>query len=280
MSEIMEQNPNQNAPDENKIEEMLSHFKPQPTLRFQNKMNTAPWQRLFSDKTSSSITERKPAHRLIWGLIALVLMTGVLGIASIPPIRAIARQIIFSFIPAPSNQIELQVTPANPGDLFQCSDPANFTLTVKEVQQRAGFIVKEISLLPEGLSYTGSQYDPSYNAVILLYQTDDYKLFLTQRPLGNSQDVFSIGESAIVKIVQFGNIQGEYVVGGWKAISTQPAPGNQTPTNLISINAVWDNDLPQSTLRWQIGDFAYELRSIGEGSPSLSELIILANEIK
>lgn len=276
----MDDIPQQYAPDETKIEEMLSHFKPQPTLHFYNKMSTAPWQRPISFKTSSSLIYRKPTRRLIWGLIALILMIAVLGIAFIPPVRSIARQIFYSFIPAPSNQIEVQVTLENPGDLFHFSDPANFTLSVKDVQQQAGFEVKEVSRLPEGLIFIGSRFDQSYNAVTLLYQGDDYKLFLTQRPLGTSQDVFSIGESAIVKIVMIGDIQGEFVMGGWKAISTQPASENQIPDSSVYINAIWDNDLPQYTLRWQAGNIIYELRSIGGGSPSQSELIFWANELK
>lgn len=276
----MDNSPYHNAPEEVEIEEMLSQIRPQPTSRFYKKMRTAPWVRPIPSKGSSALASWKPARRLVWGLIALILMIAVSVIAFIPSVRGIARQFFYSFIPAPSNQIEVQVTPASPADLFHFSDPANFTLSVREVQQQAGFGVTEISLLPEGLAFTGARFDPSYNAVTLLYQGNDYKLFLTQRPRGNSQDVFSIGASANVKLVKIGDIQGEFVVGGWKVVSTQPDSGNQTPTSLININAIWDNDLPQSTLRWQSGNIAFELRSIGEGSPSQSELINLANGLK
>ena len=276
----MDNSPNQNVPEEFEIEEMMSHIRPQPTSRFDKKMRSAPWVRPIPSKVSHTLANWKPARRLAWGLIALLLMIALFGIAFSPSIRAIARQFFYSFIPAPSNQIEVQVTPASPGDLFHFSDPANFTLSVKEVQQQAGFGVKEISLLPEGLIFTGSRFDPSYNAVTLLYQGNDYKLFLTQRPRGNSQDVFSIGASANVKLVKIGDIQGEFVAGGWKAVSTQPASENQTPSSMININAIWDSDLPQGTLRWQSGDIVYELRSVGEGSPSQSALINLANELK
>jgi hypothetical protein len=198
----------------------------------------------------------------------------------IPSIRAAASQIIHLFLPSPSNQLEVQVTLTNPGDLYDFSNPANFPLSVKEAQQQAGFGVKEISILPEGLSFIGSRVDTRYNAVTLLYHANDYTLFLTQRPLGKSQDVFSIGDSAYVNLVKIGVIHGEFVEGGWKAISTQPSPGNQTPSSSITINAVWDNDLHQSTLRWQDDGIVYELRSSGDGRPSQSELILLANELK
>lgn len=276
----MGNSPYQKTPDEFEIEEMLSHIRPQPTLRFYNRMRTAPWLRTISSKARTSISYWKPARKYLWGLIALIVIIAVIGVAFIPSVRAIARQIFYSFIPAPSNQIEVQITPSSPGDLFNFSDPANFTLSISEVQQQAGFGVKSISLLPESLQFTGSLFDPSYNAVTLLYESSNYKLFLTQRPKGTSQDVFSIGASAIVKLVKIGDTQGEFVIGGWKAISTQPASENQTPTSLININAIWDNDLPQSTLRWQADGIVYELRTIGDGSPSQSELIKLANELK
>ncbi len=276
----MDKSPYQNAPTEFEIEEMLSSIRPQPTTRFYNRIRIAPWLRPSSSTVLNSLAYWKPARRLVLGLIVLFLIIAMLGIAFIPSVRAIARQIFYSFIPAPSNQIEVQVTPASPGDLFNFSDPANFTLSMSEVQQQAGFGVKSISSLPEGLTFTGSRYDASYNAVTLLYLGNNYKLFLTQRPRGNSQDVFSIGASAMVKLVKIGDMQGEFVVGGWKAISTEPASEKQTPTSLININAIWDNDLPQSTLRWLAGDIVYELRTIGEGSPTQSELINLANELK
>jgi hypothetical protein len=44
----MDNNPNQNTPDEIKIEELLSLIKPSPTSRYNNKMRNAPWERPIS----------------------------------------------------------------------------------------------------------------------------------------------------------------------------------------------------------------------------------------
>jgi hypothetical protein len=217
---------------------------------------------------------------LIWGLAALGLACAIVLVIIIPSARVAASQIIHLFLPEPSNQLNVQVTLTSLGDLVYFSDPANFPLSITEAQQLAGFGVKEISLLPEGLAFIGSRYDPSYNAVTLLYEANDYKLFLTQRPLGNREDVFSIGESANVRNVKIGSSDGEFVEGGWKAVSTQPASENQAPANTMNIYAIWDNKMSQSTLRWQAGGIVYELRSNGEGGPSQSELINLANELK
>jgi hypothetical protein len=140
--------------------------------------------------------------------------------------------------------------------------------------------VKEISLLPQGLTLIGSRYDSDYNTVIFLYVANDYKLFLTQRPLRNGDDVFSIGASANVKKVKVGNIDGEFVKGGWKAVSTQPVPNNETPTSMVNLYAIWDNELAQSTLRWQAGGIVYELRCNGEGCPLQPEIINMADELQ
>jgi hypothetical protein len=276
----MENNPIQNQPDDKEIEEILSEFAPKPTSRFYINMSDAPWQRRIPHEVLYSSTNIKHNRRLIWGLAVLVLVCAIILISIIPSARVAASQIIHLFLPAPSNQLDVQVTLTSPGDLVDFSDPTNFPLSFTEVQQLANFRVKEISLLPESLSFIGSRYDPRYNAVTLLYKANDYKIFLTQRPLGNSEDVFSIGASAIVKTVKVGNNDGEFVMGGWKAVSTQPVSDNKTPTSTVNIYAVWDNELSQSTLRWQSGDIVYELRSNGEGSPSQPDLINLANELK
>lgn len=272
--------PNRDAPDEIQIETMLSRFKPQPTARFYRKMNNAPWSTTTFGERIRSAYPAKPIRRWIWGMAAILLILAVAGLSFIPSVRAIAHQIFYSFISAPSNQLEIQVTLSNPGELFHFSDPANFSSSIQQAREQAGFVVKEINKLPEGLTLVGSRFDSSYDAVIILYQAKDYKLLLTQRPISNGEDVFSIGSSAQVKLVKIGGHQGEFVAGGWKAISTQEPSETSTPGSQTNISAIWDSNLRQYTLRWQAEGYIYELRSIGEGSPSQSELIILANELK
>ena len=276
----MNTQPRPNAPDENEIESMLRRFKPEPSPRFHQRMQTAPWHRSRHAHGPNREGRWLSPPRLVWGLV-IVLVVSLLGaVILIPPVRAIARQIIYSFISAPSNQIEIQATLSSPGDLFNYTDPSNFTLSLDEAQSLAGFQVRQILPIPAGLTLVGARYDPDYHALTILYRDAHFSLFLTQRTLGNSQDVFSIGQAATVEVVKIGVIQAEYVQGGWKAISTQPAPENQARGNLINITATWDSTLPQSTLRWQAGGIAYEIRAVGEGGPTQSDLINWANELK
>ena len=269
----------QDIPDEDEIARLLGRFKPNPSSRFQNRMQDAPWQHSRPSRIPR-LLNNKYLPRFVWGVSVLLIILLVGTAIFVPQVRAIARQIIYSFISSPSNEIEVQVTPSSPGDLFNYSDPSNFPLTVPEAQQQAGFKLRQLSAVPGDLSLLGVRYEPDYHSVILLYKSDRYDLFLTQRPLGNGQDVFSIGEGASVSLVKIGNLQGEYVEGGWKAVSTQSAGDHQSTQNPINITATWDSDLPQSTLRWQAEGMTYELRAVGVDRPSQSVLINWANELK
>ncbi len=265
---------------EKEIESLLSRFKPQPTRRLQEKMRSAPWKIHDYAQSQKLRRNKRPIPRLAWGgVLALVILLAAC-VTLIPPVRAIARQIIFSFIPSPSNQIVVQVTPASPGDEFNFTDSANFQLSVDQAQKLAGFIVKQFIPIPGKMVLVGARYEASYHAVILFYQGEQFSLFLTQRLLNHGQDVFSIGPDAHVQLVMVADVQGEYVLGGWKAISTQPATSTQTPRSQVNITATWDDTLPQSTLRWQKNGMAYELRLLGQGAPSQSDVSLWANELK
>jgi hypothetical protein len=279
MNEQTHKKPNSTPPDDNEIESLLSRFNPQPSTRFYTKVEKAPWM-APSNQRKRLLASNTPVHKWLLGMAVFLLICTMIGISFIPSVRVVGRQIFYSFISAPSNQIDIQATLSNTGDLYNFSDPTNFPLSIQAVQGQAGFIVKEIKRLPDDLNLVGSRFDTSYNAVTILYQGENFKLFLTQRPVGKGEDVFSIGSTAQVTLVKIGGHQGEFVVGGWKLVSTQPSPNNLTPSNQTSINAIWDSELSQNTLRWQAEGFNYELRTIGEGSPSKDELIALANELK
>jgi len=272
--------PHQDVPVEHQIEKMLGEIKPQPTARLSNIMAEAPWVQSVPAEKIRYFRSWKAARKYVWGTVAFILMLLVVSVLFIPSFRAVARQIIYSFIFEPSNQLEVQVTLTNPDDLYNFTDPHNFPLSVQDAQVKAGFKVKQVSSLPDSLRLVGARFDPKYNSVTILYEGKDNQLFLTQRPLSHGADVFSVGSDAQVKLVMIGDIQGEFVIGGWKAISTERISPDSTPVSTVNISAVWDDNLPQSTLRWQTDGNVFELRSLGEGGYSESELIYLANGLK
>ncbi len=273
-------NPSQNPPNEEMIEDLLGKFAPQPSDRMHAMLRSAPWQKQVVQKQIIVITNLKRRRKYIWGTVVGGVLLAIFVIMFVPSIRAAANQIFHLFLLATSDQLNIQVDATSPGDLVDFSNPDNFRMSIEEVQQVSGFEVKHLSTMPADLTFIGARYDSIYKTVTILYKAEDYILFLTQRPLGKGEDVFSIGAGAVVKQVRIGNIDAEFVVGGWKAVSTQPSAGSQTPDGAADIYAIWDNGYPQFTLRWQARGFIHELRSDGEGSPSQSILINLANELK
>jgi hypothetical protein len=268
-----------NLPDDSEIESLLAGFHPTPSARFYSKMNKAQWNTRNSWENYRNFRAKPLIRNPLLGIFIILLLI-FLGITFIPSVNVIARQVFFSFLQAGSDNLDVQVTLTNPGDLFHFSDPANFPLSLQDAQKQAGFLVREIKNPPVDLNFMGSRIDESFKTVTSLYQGDDIKLFITQRPIGKGTDVFSIGASARVKPVNIGIHQGEFVVGGWKAISTQTVTGTPLAGSQTNISAIWDNSLPQYTLRWQDQNFIYELRTIGEGNLSQTALISLANELK
>jgi hypothetical protein len=267
----------ESIPDLSHIEDLLSKLQPRPTSRYYRKMKNAPW-------TREVINEQVNLHRAIfsnsrsvWIGIALFIITAIIGISFIPSVRVVARQIIDSFIASPNDEIEIQVTSLGTGDLLVSADPSNFPYSIETVQKQTGYPIMELHDLPPGLIMSGARFDPGYNAITILYRGQDYEIFLTQRPLNDGKDVFSIGSTAQVEIVAIGEKEGEYVLGGWKIINSSDS---QLPETQAIINAIWDNTLAQSTLRWQHEGYGYELRSIGENHPSQSILIQLAIGLK
>jgi hypothetical protein len=265
---------------ENQIETLLSQALPKPSSHFYQKMDTAPWKnRIFQEHKTHFIIS-KPIRNWKVGFTIIFLFLFMFGISFIPSVQAIAHQIFYSFFSSPSNQIEVQVTSSTPQDMFNFSDPDNFSQTIADAQQRAGYSVKDLYQQSESLILIGALYEPNCHSVTILYQGKDYKLFLTQRPIGNGKDIFSIGSDVQIQLVNIGDHQGEFVVGGWKVISTQTISDAVTPESQTNISAIWDIQLPQYTLRWQENGFAYELRALGAGSPSQSDLIVYAIGLK
>jgi hypothetical protein len=264
-------------PDLGHLEDLLSQILPQPTPRYYRKMENAPWTREVINKQEKLHHALFSNSRMVWIGIASFIILAIIGISFIPSVRVVARQIIDSFIASPNDEIEIQVTSLGTGDLLVSADPSNFPHSIETVQQQTGYPIMVLHDLPPDLVMSGARFDPGYNAITILYRGPDYDIFLTQRPLNDGKDVFSIGSKAQVEIVAIGEQKGEYVLGGWKIINSSDS---QLPDTPAIINAIWDNTLAQSTLRWQHEDFGYELRAIGENRPSQSMLIQLAIELK
>ncbi len=249
------------------IENLLRQLQPKPSPRFYKRLDNAPWQ-------------LRPGLLLLrhWGFVIALLVCPILaGILISPPLRAMARNWILYFLPDNQDQIELSIEQLDPQELYQYATPGNFPYSVEQISTLAGYRVSPPAALLPGMVLIGGRYESATQTTVLLYQGAGYNLFLSQRPIEAGQEYFSIGASTVVEPVVIGEIQGEYVAGGWVKLSSIPTAEQSAPNEL---RVEWDETLPQYTLRWQDQDFAYQLRSTGISSPQKSDLITLAETIR
>jgi len=254
-------------PANEEIENLIRQLRPMPSKGFYQRMENAPWRK------SSKYSWYKQ-----WGFaVALVSIVILVGLMMFPPFRAMARNWISYFLPGTQDHLELSVDQLDHQQLFQYASPDNFPYSVEQITSLAGFKVSQPESLLPGMELIGCRYEAGTQTIIMLYQGAGYNLFLSQRPIDAGQEYFSIGASALVESVWIGEIQGEYVSGGWISQSIQPAPETKQPAELL---VQWDNSLPQHTLRWQFQNYAYQLRSTGSTSPQKADLIALAAGIR
>ena len=254
-------------PSHEEIEILLKHFQPLPSPRFYLRMQKAPWH---SQPTAL-------LRRRVW-LVPLALVTIlVLGIFLSPPLRIMARQLVLYFWPDQRDQMDLSFDLLDTQQLYLYATPEYFPYSIEELSQIVGFQVSQLAELLPGMQLIGGRYEPGMQTTVLLYQGSGYNLFLSQRSLISGQEFFSIGASAVVESVSIGDNQGEYVAGGW--VDRSEAPSSEPETS-PELRANWDETLPQYTLRWQVQDYAFQLRSTGITGPQKDELIILAQSIQ
>jgi hypothetical protein len=273
MPDTREEHSSSSKPRPECPEMLLARFQPLPSSHFYQRMSNAPWMK---DKSTRSLWSLRP--RLALGFLALLVILLLVSLLAFQPIQAIARQVMFYFIVEPKDELTIQVTLSPTHDLNNYMSVENFPLTLSQAQAQAGFTLKQLTNLSSGPQLIGANYDPEIQAVTQLYEGKGYNLLLIQRPLADGDEFFSIGASAQVEIVQIGDTEAEYVAGGWKAnLDEQSTSASGTQVNL---GASWDSSLPQYTLRWKSGAFAFELRSSGSQAPQKSDLIALAEGLK
>ncbi len=149
-----------------------------------------------------------------------------------------------------------------------------FPLTLEEAADAAGFPVRNPARLPSFLHLDGAVYIPESRAVILAYRTESSNqvLRLTQQWVGELESVASIGASAEVEAVRIGELNGEYVSGGWRHPGLATPLANAAPGINITLEATWDSTTGIQVLRWQQGEMLYELLSISATTPEETNL--------
>lgn len=257
--------------EDSQLEARLRAFRPTPSQRFYQRLEAAPWQ---AGRSRPDSVRPYPAglQRPGWqAALALAAALLLFGLAAWPGLYVLGQQIWRFF--TPEDEDRLVLTLDAPG-VTRLEGPADFPLDPLEAAALAGFEPRVLANSPE-LVLSGLRYETQLQALQTLYTASGYTLLVTQRPLGTIQELASIGPAAQVIEVEVAGQAGEYVAGGWR----QP-PGTITPAGEREIETLWDANLPQQTLRWQEGGFAFELRCFGDRSPGKDGLLSLAERLK
>ena len=275
------------------ITRLFNAYKPRPSKDFYRRMKTAPWaasrktgnrfesflRRLFRVGSPSSL----PGFRVALASFAILMVIVLVTLAS-PSLQAVAQQLLQFIIPAPTDELTLQVTVQQPGTQEPLNAAERYPLTVNQAEEAAGYPISIITKLPQGLTLAGARYNPELQAVSLLYMGAGQTLVFTQRPIGEITEFTTVGASAPVEIVSVHGLAAEFVTGGWKVTGTNdriqstPAPGTQ-----VSLGVYWDPSLPQYILRWQEGNTQYEFLSTKTAQGitiDKDDLIAMAESIK
>lgn len=252
-------------PNEEQIEALLRAVRPRPGERFYRRMASAPWRR----------PARCWASRRMLSLGLALLVVIVLGVVTTPGLHALGEQLWRFFQPESQERLVIALDTPGAEEASQLLNAQDFPLTIEEAQQQAGFALR---LLPPeaGLAWSGSRYEAITGAVRSLYKAENYHLYLAQRSLEGVQELAAVGPAAAVEVVSVAGFSAEYVSGGWRL----PSGATLSPGEPTHLDVIWDAALPQRTLRWQDGEFAYELLALGAGAPDKQALIALAERVK
>jgi hypothetical protein len=195
--------------------------------------------------------------------IAAVFAVCVTATLSIPPLRAIAQEVIDTlFNRTETNQETIEFGTYGIHQLV----PFYFG-SVEQAQAKVDFEIHAPTLLPDDLMLRVVNYSPEENLVSLSYGdagvayiNPDLSVFMGPVKNGwSSQSYFSIGASADIVSVQFSGISdqvtGEFVQGFWVF------PSGTRGDMAASIPVEWNSDLASCRLRWEENDILYEIRS-------------------
>jgi len=280
-------------PSEEEIISYLEAFQPHPSADYYHRMETAPWTapektglrfpNFVNWLTGMSNSFRRPRLRVALASTVLLLVIVLVTLTS-PTLQAVAQKILHFIVPAPTDELTLQMTVQPLGTQEPLNAEERYPLSLTQAEVLAGYPLRVIAQLPEGITLTGAQYNPNLHAVTLRYAGTRRTLLFTQHPVGDITEYATVGASAPVEMVIVRGVPGEFVTGGWIAtdandrIQATAAPGTQ-----VSLGVYWDPTLPQRILRWQEGNILYEILSTKTAQGitiDKDELIAMAESIE
>jgi hypothetical protein len=264
-------------PNENELEEMLEQVPVEPCEET-SRLRAAPW------------TERGARHvRTPW-IAAVTAPALALVFLVTPPGRAWAQQAFLFFKHADTDTFPLSpqqltaifIQDASATPIINTVTPVydagyDFSLSIEDAGQKAGFGVMAPDWIPPVLSFVGASYETDHNIVRLYYRHNKYPdinngLILREEKFKTFDDCHLcgvVGASEPIEAVNIGNNTGEYILGVWI---------------LTNQGAEWESTPMLQTLRWQQDGLAFELQYMGvaedENLVTKDDLISIAASIK
>ncbi len=226
------------------VTDLLQGFAEQPSKAFHARHVDAAWVRAAAPD----------ARRL--NLRRAMLLTGFVGLLvalwfSVPSGLVAAVSEFFGMYRAPTDTVDSAQGP------FMT---APSVATLAEASTLVGFEIRTPAQLPATVTKTEITIAGEQPEIMVpINYLDDQDMSQVTLSVKQGPLLLQIGASATVEVVQLGNVNGEYVMGGF-------ITGSQS--------AQWDPNYPMKYLRWQVGDASYMLSSARLSKQGLIDLAV------
>ena len=222
------------APNENRIEELLTKIQPLPSERFHQKMKQSAW-RVGGQRTVKNF-RLKVAFAVVTVSALTVLLITPQGRAWAQEVFQFFRRVNTTTIPrsdeekywtnAPAEQYELPLVPVilptlalEMETLKECEPPQNiqsYACQVAYAESKLGMDLKEFPKTPEGWIFKELNFDAASKTASFIYThySEHGGDFILRQGEGKFQsEYWDIVPAEKVEIVQIGPFIGEYVLG-------------------------------------------------------------------
>ncbi len=205
-------------------------------------------------------------RNLAWAAVSVIVL--FVAVFSIPSLRSFAQGIIDLFPRAEDDTIYyiLDAPDFSGRPVLDIEEiGAYYFQTIEGAEAKAGFDVYAPYEVPEGYHLVGAGYGVPPNKVELEFRFSESLSFrLVQQPVENFlsdpfRNMMVIGPTSLIKHVQIGQAEGQYVQGTW-TINVEDLPEERQPPGTYEIPLHWDPYAPIRELRWEADGFVFTLR--------------------
>jgi hypothetical protein len=261
---------NQSVPEIEELEGMLRTYRPHPGSSLQDKVAATTWMNptntLHQRKRSFSIPIFKQKRTSRWALAFLSILFVVL-LLTLTNIGQSLADSISRFFKVSSVNNFFEVVPVYTGPTSSPNYPYDqFTLSIEQAEEQAGFKIKSLSALPnEDWVFHGASYEPETQGINLFYSLPDKEsktnhmeeiyLYVTEQKNDfENREWSETCPKDTIKEVKVNNWPAELEDGSVWQTETEPTPG----VKRLWICKVMDPGVFM-TLRWEETELKYQI---------------------